>query len=205
MSTTADILSILEALTPEAATRLKSLVVSSNGATLELYPEGLKQLAGGQLVSVSDNPVESDLLEYGEEDDEDDGAFALDGHITLAAYVDLLTLVAASAHEPFHVEQVATWLDVPATLLRRYLDEDGYGKGLDLWYRILTPEEQHLLKVAVQNIVLVNPKGTVEDTVEHLSNSEDISEAMRRYITDRWTLNQQVAAALEAPLEVSED
>jgi len=208
MSEAEAVLKVLGALSDKAATRLKTITVGPQGTTLEFFPEGLHSLAGGRLVTVSDNPATNEVLDSLDEEDEGAEGSPLDGDIGATAYVDLMTLVALTEDTgtPWSVGRTALWLQVDPHSLSRYLNGGYYEHGLEAWRQALTADEQRDLKMAIQRIVLANTHGPLEETIKHLSASEETSEEMRKHIVSRWTLNRQVIQYLEAEAgEIPED
>lgn len=186
---TDDVATLLDYLNPDEERRLKSITVNEKGVYLEFHPPGLAMLPNGQTVAIMED-VEP-LNFRGRTPLQDMG---------VTSFVDLFTLAALTLDEGFHFGwgTAALWLEADAGELQVFLEEGYYEFGLDIWRGTLTPAEQRLMKVALQNIVLVQPKGAISTTISTVSKSKAISEDLRGHIMARFTLGQQVAISLEA-------
>lgn len=120
--------------------------------------------------------------------------------MTVGQFTDLMTLTALHVDEGFEFGfgDCSIWVEADPAEIKEYLTEGHYEDGLEIWRETLTRDEQQQLKVALQNILYVRPKGSIQETVDTMSLSPDCSEDLKNHIECRWLLNQHVAVSLLA-------
>ena len=173
--------------------RLKSISIDHlGGMSIDFYEEEEKETGGYYHYP---SPM-------GEMPTEPSGAFnrtLLEG-MTVSQFTDLMTLAALHEDESFEFGfgDCAIWVEADPAEIKEYLTEGHYQDGLEIWRQTLTREEQQDLKVALQNILFVRPKGSIQETVDVMSQSKDCSEDLKKHIERRWLLNQHIAVSFLA-------
>ncbi len=123
--------------------------------------------------------------------------------MSVGQFTDLMTLAALHVDEGFEFGfgDCAIWVEADPAEIKEYLTEGHYEDGLEIWRQTLTREEQQELKVALQNILYIRPKGSIQETVDTMSLSPDCSEDLKKHIECRWLLNQHIAVSFLAAQE----
>ena len=154
---------LLDMFNPDELARLKSVAVGANGEVqAEFYAVSS---TADVLEPARVDPEEGTYIEPARPFVE---RFSSITRMEGLAFVDMVTVVelTRTTGHPFSYYIASLWLDNDTEELRDFLDSGLYAPALETWQSVLTHNEQHLLKVALQNIILVQPRGSIQTTVD---------------------------------------